>query len=436
MSQATIELPDKLVPVFSGRARYRGAYGGRGSAKTRTFAKMSALWGYKAAKAGREGIILCGREFMNSLEDSSLAEVKAAIRSEPFLKDFYEIGEKFVRTRCGRVSYSFSGLRHNLDSIKSKAKILLFWADEAEAISETAWKKVIPTVREDGSEIWVTWNPERRGSATDKRFRQNPPDDAKIVEMNWSDNPFFPDVLDQERLRDQRDRPEEYDHIWEGDYVSVVAGAYYAEALAKARAERRICRLTVDPMLDIRVYCDIGGAGQRGDAFAMWVCQLVSREIRVIDHYEAQGQVLAFHANWLKDNGYERAQVILPHDGAITNNVSGKRYEEHWEDAGFEVRIVPNQGKGAAMQRVSAARRLFDQILFDEVKTEGGRQALGFYHEKRDEERGIGLGPNHDWSSHSADAFGLMCVDYEPPSLGVSSAPYRPYSGGNGWMSI
>ncbi|MGC6358248.1 PBSX family phage terminase large subunit, partial [Pasteurella multocida] len=200
--------------------RYRGSFGGRGSAKTRTFAKMTAVIAYKRAMAGDSGVILCGREFMNSLEDSSLEEVKQAIRAESFLNDFFEIGEKYIRTKCGRVSYIFSGLRHNLDSIKSKARILLAWVDEAESVSEMAWSKLIPTVREHNSEIWLTWNPEKRDSATDKRFRQFPPDSSVIVEMNYTDNPWFPDVLEQERLNDKKRLDDAtYRWIWEGAYL-------------------------------------------------------------------------------------------------------------------------------------------------------------------------------------------------------------------------
>ncbi|MDY0669599.1 PBSX family phage terminase large subunit [Pasteurella multocida] len=220
MSKTQIAIPPKLIPVFSGNYRYRGSYGGRGSAKTRTFAKMTAVIAYKRAMAGDSGVILCGREFMNSLDDSSLEEIKQAIRTEPFLDDFFEIGEKYIRTKCGRVSYIFSGLRHNLDSIKSKARILLAWVDEAESVSETAWRKLIPTVREHDSEIWLTWNPEKRDSATDKRFRQFPPDSSVIVEMNYTDNPWFPDVLEQERLNDKKRLDDAtYRWIWEGAYL-------------------------------------------------------------------------------------------------------------------------------------------------------------------------------------------------------------------------
>ena len=223
-----IELPPKLVPVFASNARYKGAWGGRGGAKTRPFAKMTAVDGYKLAMEGREGILLCAREHLNSLDESSLQEVKLAISSEPWLLDFYEIGERYVRTKCGRINYAFAGLRHNLDGIKSKAAILRAWVDEAENVSEMAWQKLIPTVREPGSQIWATWNPEREDSATHKRLRVNPPADAMIVEMNWRDNPWFPDVLEQERQADLRNRPDIYDHIWEGGFFSVTDAQVFA----------------------------------------------------------------------------------------------------------------------------------------------------------------------------------------------------------------
>nr|ELR5135846.1 PBSX family phage terminase large subunit [Providencia rettgeri] len=236
MTVARIEIPTKLIPAFEGKYRYRCSHGGRGSAKTRTFALMTAIRGYMAAMNGQSGVILCAREYMNSLEESSMEEVKQAIRSVPWLNDFYELGEKYIRTKCRSVSYVFAGLRHNLDSIKSKARILIAWVDEAESVSEIAWTKLAPTVREAGSEIWVTWNPERDGSATDKRFRKNPPDNAVVVEMNYDDNPWFPSVLEDERLNDQaRLDSATYAWIWEGAYLEnsdkqVLANKYVVQS--------------------------------------------------------------------------------------------------------------------------------------------------------------------------------------------------------------
>lgn len=232
VATARVELPPKLIPVFTGKARYRGAYGGRGSGKTRSFALMTAVRAYMFAEAGVSGMVLCGREYMNSLEDSSMEEVKQAIQSEPWLDAYFDIGEKYIRTKNRRVSYAFAGLRHSLNSIKSKARVLIAWVDEGEDVSETAWIKLGPTVREAGSEIWITWNPERDGSPTDTRFRKTPPAGAKIVQLNHSDNPWFPDVLEEERRKDQENLDDQtYAWIWDGAYrenseAQILAGKY------------------------------------------------------------------------------------------------------------------------------------------------------------------------------------------------------------------
>lgn len=380
-------------------------------------------------------MIVCGREFMNSLDESSMAEVKSAIASEPWLSDHYEVGEKFIRTKDGRISFAFIGLRHNLESIKSKAKVHILWVDEAEPVTEEGWTTIAPTVREDDSEIWATWNPKNKKSATHKRFRVNKPSNCKIVELNWRDNPWFPAVLEQERLDDLRDRPEQYDHIWEGDFVKALEGAYYAKALLEAKSSNRISPVSFDPLMTVRLFVDIGGTGARADAFSMWPAQFIGKQVRTRDYYEAVGQPLATHLNWLRSKGYtpDRAQFWLPHDGSTHDKVYDVSYESALREAGYKVTIIPNQGKGAAAARIEAGRRLFPSIWFDDATTEGGRDALGWYHEKRDTQRDIGLGPDHDWSSHAADAFGLMCVAYEEPRDKPKTA--RPRASAGGWMS-
>jgi phage terminase large subunit len=237
---AKIPIPPKLVPVFdfSRHYRVRASRGGRGSAKTRSFALAAALRAWQLSTEGKSGVILCGREFMNSLEDSSMAEVKAAIESIGWLRAQYEIGERYIRTKCRRIEFVFAGLRHNLDSIKSKSRILIAWVDEAEAVSETAWIKLLPTVREEGSEIWVTWNPEQDGSPTDKRFVKHPPENSIIVELNYGDNPFFPESLEQQR-RDDRQRMDDgtYAWIWEGAYREESEAQIFAKCYEVAEFE-------------------------------------------------------------------------------------------------------------------------------------------------------------------------------------------------------
>ena len=425
MAIAEIEVPDKLVEVFTGEADVRGAHGGRGSGKTRTFAKMSAVRALMWASAGRKGIILCGRQFMNSLDESSLEEVKAAIQSEPLLLPHFEIGEKFIRTRDGNVEYKFAGLDRNISSVKSKSRILLCWVDEAEPVTENAWQVLIPTLREEDSELWVTWNPEREDSATHKRFRLTENPRYKVVQLNYRDNPWFPALLDRTRQNDALERPDQYAHVWEGDFKSIAEGAYYAAAITKAREERRIGRLEADPLMTLRAIWDIGGTGAKADACSIWIVQYVGREIRWLDYYEQKGQPLATHVNWLRERGYEKAFCILPHDGASNDKVHDVSYESALRAAGFEVSVIPNQGKGAAMQRVQAARKLFPSMWFNEDRCGAGIKAIGWYHPKIDAARGIDLGPHHDWASHGADAFGLGAVDYQMASDDGMSKPLR-----------
>ena len=435
MAELLVELPPKLLPVFEGEADVRGAFGGRGSAKTRSFATMAAVVGLRYGQAGVRGLILCGRQFMNSLADSSLEECKRAIQDNPVLSAYYDIGDTYIRSKDRRIDFVFCGLDRNIESIKSKGRILLLWVDEAEPVTDLAWEVVSPTLREEGAgwnaELWVTWNPKRKGSPVEDRWRDSSNPRVKVVELNWRDNPRFPEKLERERVADLAERPERYEHVWEGKHATTLPGAYWAGDLLAAKMQGRIGRVAADPLMTLRVHCDIGGTGARADAFVMWVDQFVGKEVRVLDHYEAVGQPAAAHFAWLRERGYtkQRAQIWLPHDGDAQDKVHDSSYAKAFRDVGYTVTVVPNQGKGAARQRIDAARRLFPSIWFNEDTTEAGRAALGWYHEKRDEQRGIGLGPEHDWASHSADAFGLMCVVYEPPSTTWGSALNYPKMG-------
>ena len=422
MSEALIQVPDKLISAFEGRADVRGAWGGRGSAKTRTFAKMTAVYAHRMAKAGKEGIILCGRQFMNSLDDSSLEEIKLAIREEPWLEDFFEIGDRYIRTKDGRIKYTFAGLDRSIASIKSKSRILLCWVDEAEEVTGAAWTVLIPTIREEDSELWVTWNPRSKNSATNRRFREELDPLYNVVEMNWRDNAMFPDKLERERQRDLKNNPEMYDHIWEGGYLKAWVGAYLAKDLKKAKDDGRISVIGEDPLMTHRLFMDIGGTGAKADAFAIWDTQFIGKEIRNLRYYEAVGQPIAAHLTWMRKHGLtpEKAQIWLPHDGATNDKVIDISYESAFKSAGYEVTVIKNQGKGAAMARIESARRTFPNAWFnrrdgseDNTDCTAGLESLAWYHEKKDENREIGLGPDHDWSSHAADSYGLMSIVYE-----------------------
>ena len=157
---------------------------------------MIALRGYIYGMAGESGILLCARQFMNSLDESSLDECKRSIEAHPFLAEYYDIGEKYIKSRDGRISFAFAGLDRNIASVKSKSRILICWVDEAEPVTDAAWSTLIPTLREEGedwnAELWVTWNSKRKKAAVEKRFRFAKDPLIKVVSLNWRDNPKFP----------------------------------------------------------------------------------------------------------------------------------------------------------------------------------------------------------------------------------------------------
>lgn len=413
------DIPPKLIPLFEGPADVRFSFGGRGGAKSWSFAKMAATRIACLDFMGQTGVALFIREFMNSLDDSSLQDLKNAIQSDAWLTSVFDVGEKYIRTKSGRIKCIFAGTSVNLSSIKSKSKILLCLAEEAEYIQSEAWEKLIPTIREEGSELWAIYNPETDRSYVHKNFRLANDPLIRGVEINWHENPWFTAKMDRDRLRSKENDPDNYDHIWEGGMKTVTKGAYIARDMTKARVDGRITTVPHDPLLIYRLFVDIGGTGARADNFVIWVKQFVGKTINVLDHYEVQGQPIAAHLKWMREKGYDtgNTKIWLPHDGDQNDRVFDVNYRSALEDAGYDVEVVPNQGKGAAMFRVEAARRMMPAVWFNENTTEAGRKALAHYHAKIDEARGIDLGPEHDWSSHSFDAFGMGCLVYEEPAI-------------------
>jgi phage terminase large subunit len=357
------------------------------------------------------------REVQKSLKESAKRLVEDKLAAFGLGEaDGFKVFREVIETP-GDGIITFQGMQdHTAESIKSLEGYGRAWVEEAQTLSARSLGLLRPTIREEGSELWFSWNPTRKTDPVDVMLRSPPlPTGAVVVQANWSDNPFLPAVLEQERLDCLNNQPDQYEHIWNGGYATVLAGAYYAKGLAEAKEQGRIGRVGKDPLMTMRAFWDIGGTGAKADATAIWIGQFVDREIRVLDYYEAVGQPLATHLSWMRTKGYGEALCHLPHDGASNEKVYDVSYESAIRQAGFNVEIIPNQGKGAAAQRVEAGRRLFPICWFNDATTQAGREALGWYHEKRDEQRNIGLGPEHDWSSHGADAFGLMCVAYEAP---------------------
>lgn len=440
MTQRTVKIPTARIfkPLIE-PSRYKGAYGGRGSGKSHFFAGLMIEDSLAEPGQSGEGLrSVCIREVQKDLSQS------AKLLLEDKLTEFglgeadgFKVFRDVIETPKDGVII-FKGMQdYTADSIKSLERFGRAWWEEAQTASATSLSLLRPTLRADGSQLWFSWNPRRKTDAVDKMFRAGQlPTGAAVIKANWSDNPWFPPVLEQERQDCLRDSPGQYDHIWDGGYVSVVDGAYYAKDIALARQQGRIGRVAADPLLTIRLIADIGGTGARADAFSLWAAQFVGREIRALNYYEAVGQPLATHVNWMRAQGYtpERAQIWLPHDGASNDKVFDVSYQSALKEAGYDVTVIPNQGKGAAAMRIESGRRLFPRIWFNEATTQPGLDALGWYHEKKDDARGIGLGPNHDWSSHGADAFGLMCVIYEAPELEQAAASEN-HLGEGGWMA-
>lgn len=405
------EVPRVFAPLLD-PARYKGAYGGRGSGKSHFFAEQlveDSLY--------HKGLLsVCLREVQQTLKHSSKRLIEKKLVDLRVGGEFRVFSDRIQTPGDGVIA--FMGMAdHTAESIKSLEGFRRAWFEEAQTASLRSLTLLRPTIRAEDSEIWAGWNPRRKSDAIDEFLRNSPPKNSIVVQANWRDNPWFPSVLDEERKMDLEKYPDRYEHIWEGGYARALEGAYFARELAAAKLEHRIGKIAADPLLPIRAVWDIGGAGAKSDATSIWVCQFVGREIRILDYIEGVGQALGYYVGELRSRGWSKAICILPHDGINSNNITGKTYVDHVREAGFEApEPIKNQGAGAAMMRIEAARRLFPQMWFNEATTESGRDALGYYHERKDEARNMGLGPEHDWSSHAADAFGLMCVAYEPPS--------------------
>jgi phage terminase large subunit len=411
-------------------SRYKGAHGGRGSGKSHIFGELAVE--YCLMHPGAR--IVCIREVQKTLAQSSKHLIETKIGALGLGAKFKVLNDRIETPGGGLII--FQGMQdHTAESIKSLEGFDIAWVEEAQTLSKRSLALLRPTIRKDGSEIWFSWNPRHKNDAVDEFLRgESSVPDAIVVEANWRDNPWFPATLEQERLLDLQRYPERYGHTWDGQYATFFEGAYFSKGLAEAKEQNRIGIVSADPLLPLRAFVDIGGAGKNADAFVIWIVQWVGQEIRVLDYYEAIGQPLSEHVTWLRGRKYDKAIVHLPHDGVNANNITGKRYEDHLRDAGFDVPTpLKNQGTGAASMRIEAVRRIFPKLWFNESTTVAGRDALGYYHERKDETRNVGLGPDHDWSSHAADAFGLMAVSYEEAPR-TKPVVFKLGGGGGGWM--
>lgn len=410
-----LDTPEVFVPLIEPGKRYRGAYGGRASGKSHFFAErlVEEALSSPGERAGEGLRAVCVREVQRTLSASSKLLIEDKIRRLGLGSRFKVYEDRIKAPGDGLLI--FQGMQnHTAESVKSLEGFRVAWIDEAQAISERSLNLLRPTIqRVAGAEIWASWNPRRPTDAIDVLLRgDEQPTGSVVVRANWRDNPFRTPETDQERADCLRIDPDSYPHIWEGEYATAHKGAYFTRELSALRADGRLCSVPIDPLMTVHLFWDIGGTGSASDACSIWAVQRVGRTIGVIDYYEAVGQPLAAHVAWLHSRGYKpgsNVQLWLPHDGVQHDKVFQVTYQSELEKAGYDVTVVKNQGPGAAMARVQAVRRLLPQCAID-PRCMPGVEALGWYHERRDETRNCGLGPEHDWSSNAADSFGLASI--------------------------
>lgn len=445
MKALRIQTPRVFVPLLAS-ARYKAAHGGRGSGKTHFFGELAIDDAVRFPGDYGLGLrMVCLREVQKDLTQSSKMIIEDKIAKHGLTEaDGFKIFRDVIETPKDGIII-FKGMRdYTAESVKSLEGFRRAWIDEGQAFSARSLSLLRATIhRWKDSEIWASWNPTRKNDAVDDFFRgpNGAPSGSVVVQANWRDNPFWNESAEEERLTELKLYPERYDHTYEGGYARAFEGAYYAKQIIEARAQGRIGKgiIPADPLLPLKIFVDIGGSSSTSDAMSLWVTQWVGPQIRVLDYIEGIGQPLEYYVNELRTRKYDRAVIQLPHDGVNPTHL-GNRYVDLWRQAGFDCpEPLKNQGAGAAMMRVEAVRRVFPFCWFSETPAvEGGLDALGYYHERKDETRNIGLGPDHDWSSHAADAFGLMAVCYEAPYAPAAHVAYsrsRRSSGGS-WQSV
>jgi phage terminase large subunit len=402
MSQLDIEFPEKLGFLFEPH-RYKVARGGRGSGKSWSFARAILI--HCMQKTTR---VLCTREVQKSIQQSVHQLLSDQIEALG-LQSHFEILQTEIRGPNGSCIY-FSGLSDvTATSLKSFEGVDICWCEEAQTISDKSWKTLIPTIRKEGSEIWVTYNPELETDPTHDRFVTNPPPDCVSVLMNWSDNPWFPAVLDQERQHAQATmRPEDYNHVWEGMCKPAVEGAIYFEAMSQTVQAGRIRDVPHDGSLKTHVIFDLGMA----DSMTLILAQKVASEVRIIHYIEGTQRILADYSAELRalrldDQPMNWGNVYLPHDGFHTRHQTGKDDATVLRGLGWNVQPVPQAHVNTGIDR---AREVFPRVYFHKDRAARLIECLKRYRWNISQKTGEGVTPLHDQYSHGADAFRYLSL--------------------------
>ena len=405
--QPRAAFPDHFQFLFD-PYRYKVLYGGRGGAKS---------WGVARAlliqASNRRLRTLCAREFQNSIQESVHRLLCTQIE-ELGLQSLYKIQNAVITGKNGS-EFIFAGLKNNPVKIKSLEGLDRVWIEEAQTVSKTSWETLIPTVRREGSEIWVTFNPELATDETYQRFVVNPPTDARVVKVNWSDNFWLSDVLRREKDELQARDPEAFDNIWQGNVRSTISGAIYGKEIRKAEEEHRIGTVPYDALKPVNTFFDLGWA----DNTSIWFTQSVGPEFRLIDYYSNTQLPISHYISVMQEKGYVYGTDYLPHDARAKTIATGRSVEEIMLALGRKVQIVPNL---SIFDGINAARTVFNRCFFDKEKCSEGLQSLRHYRYDVDpDSQQLSGRPLHDWSSHGADAFRYFAVSAQEDRPAMSA---------------
>lgn len=411
--------------------RYKGAYGGRGGAKSHFFAELLVERCY-AEPIRAVGI----REVQHSLRDSVRQLLIDKIQSLG-LGWFFEPFEGEIRGRNGSLII-FRGMQsYNAETIKSLEGFDIAWIEEAQTMSAKSWELLRPTIRKEGSEIWASWNPRHRTDPIDLFFRKNPPADAVSVLVNWRDNPWFPQVLLREMQHDKATDPEVAEHVWEGAY-GLQHGAILGRLVERAERDGRIGDgVAYDPDgVGIEISSDLGFR----DTATWWFWQRRVGGFSLLD-YDGDSGLDA--PDWIErlqrrltEHGWPLGKIWLPHD-AKTKTFQSKHsaVEQFLQAFGTgRVGIVPLT---SIPDRVNAARTIIRKCEFHKTRCEKGLDGLrAWQYEWNPDTLSFSRQPLHDWASHPADGYSYGCqvmqslpppeVKPEPKQIGV--APYAETS--------
>jgi len=386
-----VQFPEKLQPLFTPN-RLKVAHGGRGSAKSWGFARALLI---QAAQSPLR--VLCAREVQKSIKDSVHRLLSDQIQAMG-LGGHYEVLDTEIRGKNGSL-FLFAGLAtHTVESIKSFEGVDRCWVEEAQTVTKRSWDVLTPTIRQDGSEIWVTLNPDMETDETYQRFVANAPEGAFVVQMNWKDNPWFPAVLEVERLETMRRDPDNYQNIWEGVPRRVSEGAIYRHEIERLYEENRVRPVPYDPLLKVHTVWDLGFA----DSMAIGFWQRSGSELRCIDYIEGNYQTLDWYVGQIERRPWRWGKDFIPHDGRARDFKTGKSTEEHLKAMGRNPEVLDQQ---SIEEGIKAARMVFPRIYFDKDKTVRLLECLKRYRRDINQKTQEPTAPLHDQYSHGADAF-------------------------------